>query len=288
MKDVVTSDLFDFDYSSSVINVSLQLVLYGIYIVLFILAIYTLARRKSAGKKLLLGYTWTMAFFGTVQLVFCLIQVMIGARFVEVLLKQDVTRNSPSQPELTKLAPLSRSLNTARQMVFAGNNLVTDTLLLYRCFVIWNSDWRPVVLPGVLMACTFALGCASALIGPVPSFVPYVVAAFTNFIVVGLIAGRIWWIRRDTRVVGGNGLRKRYNTAIEMILESGVLYLVVAVLLAIFSQSEIAINILQPIAIHIVNIAPTLIVVRVGLGHNIQDTGETKSVNEARSTHPQR
>ncbi|KAJ7704201.1 hypothetical protein B0H16DRAFT_718606 [Mycena metata] len=283
MKYTVDSSSFDYTslaLSSGIINTCVQLVLY----VLFLLAIYTLASRKSIGKKLLLGYTWTMAVFETVQLVFCLLQV---ARFAEVLVKQDVTGDSPSQPELMKLALLSKSLTTAQTMVFAANNLVTDSLLLYRCFVIWGANWQPVVLPGVLMTCTFVIGCVNTLVGvgPATARLPYIFAALTNLGLVALIGGRIWWIRRDVRAVAGNELRKRYDTVIAMVLESGAVYFVVSLLLAVF-QSGIAFVILQAIAIHGVNIAPTLIVVRVGLGHTI-GTDETGPASGARNIHPQ-
>ncbi|KAJ7711468.1 hypothetical protein B0H16DRAFT_1900599 [Mycena metata] len=292
MKYTVDSGLFDYNWfvlSADVINACLQLVLYGIYLVLFILAIYTLARRKSAGKKLLLGYTWTMAIFGTVQLVVCLVQLWTGARFVEVLVKQDITGDFTPQPQLANLAPLSASLNTAQQIIFAGNNLVTDSLLVFRCFVIWGSDWRPVVLPAVLMTCTFVIGCVNNLVGFGPATtacLPYIFAALTNLVLVALIGGRIWWIRQDARVVAGNELRKRYDTAIVMVLESGAVYFVLSLLLGIF-QRGIAFVILQAMAIHTVNIVPTLIIVRVGLGQNIQDTGKTPTADEARNTPPQ-
>lgn len=90
-------------------------------------------------------------------------------------------------------------------------------------------------------------------------------------------------------------------------LESGAAYFVVSVLLAIFDSdsSGITFNVLESIAIHIVvsitlssicslqptqcfcflqNIAATLIIVRVGLGQNIQDTGKTHPAEEARNT----
>ncbi|KAJ7741394.1 hypothetical protein B0H16DRAFT_1890570 [Mycena metata] len=281
---IVDSSSFDSKWwalSARIIDACVQLMLYGIYVVLFVLAIYTLSSRKSTGKKLLLGYTWIMAIFGTVQLVLCLVELWIGARCVEV----DVTGNFTSQPELAKLGPLSWSLNTAQEMIFAGNNLVTDTLLLYRCFVIWGSAWRPMVFPGVLMACTFVAGCVNNLVGvPAAMFrLPYIFAALTNLVLVAFIGGRIWCIRQDARLVAGDELRKQYDTVIAMILESGAVYLVVSLLLAVF-QSGMAFSILQSIAAHMVNIVPTLIIVRVGLGHNIQGTGKTSPVKAARNT----
>ncbi|KAJ7704204.1 hypothetical protein B0H16DRAFT_718639 [Mycena metata] len=296
MKYTVDSGLFDHNWfvlSEDIIIACVQLVLYGVYIVLFILAVYTLARRKSAGKKLLLGYTWAMAVFETVQLVLGLVALWICARFVEGLVKQDVTGDFTSQPELVFL---SRWLNTAQTIIFAGNNLVTDSLLLYRCFVIWGSNWRPVVFPGVLIACTFIIGCIASvdssgvIVVPTTLFrLPYVFAALTNLVLVVLIGGRVWYTRQDARVVAGNELRKRYDTVIVMVLESGAMYFVVVVLLAIFASdpSGVTFDILESIAMHIVNNAPTLIIVRVGLEQNIQDTSKISPTNEARNTNPQ-
>lgn len=85
------------------------------------------------------------------------------------------------------------------------------------------------------------------------------------------------------------------------------MYFVVLVLLAIFATdpSGATFDILESIAMHTVvsittssifplqptqclqNIAPTLIIVRVGLGQNIQDTGKTHPAEEARNTPPQ-
>ncbi|KAJ7711470.1 hypothetical protein B0H16DRAFT_1628241 [Mycena metata] len=127
MNYTVNSSSFDSGWSAlstSVIDVCVQLVLYGIYLVLFILAIHTLTRRKSGGKKLLLGYTWTMIVFGTVQLVVCLVQAAINVRCVEVLVKQDVAGNLTSQPELARLALLDKALTIAQFMVFAVNKYV--------------------------------------------------------------------------------------------------------------------------------------------------------------------
>ncbi|KAJ7711477.1 hypothetical protein B0H16DRAFT_1480320 [Mycena metata] len=179
MEYTVDSDVFDYNW----------------------LALSTNVINACAGKKLLLGYAWTMAVLGIVQLVIRLVDTVLIARGVEILVKQD---SVTSQPKLAKLALLSRSLDTAQTVILAGNNLPP---------------------PGQL-------------------------------------------------------------TVIAMVLESGAAYFVVSVLLAIFDSdsSGITFNVLESIAIHIVNIAATLIIVRVGLGQNIQDTGKTHPAEEARNT----
>ncbi|KAJ7017885.1 Alpha/Beta hydrolase protein [Mycena alexandri] len=218
----------------------------GMYLMLFIFAVYTLARRKTAAKKLMLGYTWVMGICGTAQLLLCLVQTVLVVSFAEVLVQRDSASSKIiSTPELlpANFAAVSSSLTTTQGVIFTLNNLVTDSLLvsplpprelpltelqLYRCFVIWGSRWLPVVLPGILVTCTFR--CVNAIIA-VPSVallrLPYIFAALTSFVLVALIV------------------------------------------------HGIAFSVLRAIASHLINIAPTLIIVRVGLGHNIQDTIES-------------
>ncbi|KAJ7160151.1 hypothetical protein C8R46DRAFT_1038461 [Mycena filopes] len=135
-----------------------------IYLMLFTLAIHTLARRKKPGKRLLLAYTWTMAGFGTIQLVLYLVTTTISARFVEILVKQHVTRSNLNS-ELSKLVLASQSLFLAQSFVFAVNNFVTDTLLV-ECpsswgYIVYTSSVVPLLRDmGIAMA-TNLLACHS-------------------------------------------------------------------------------------------------------------------------------
>ncbi|KAJ7083853.1 hypothetical protein C8R44DRAFT_822110 [Mycena epipterygia] len=92
-----------------------------------------------------------------------------------------------------------------------------------------------------------------------------------------LTAGRIWWIRRETFHVDVDPkFRNRYDTAITIIVESGVIYCacgILALVSGFFVRVEvISYGIAYGLLRQGINIIPTLIVVWVGLGHNIQDT----------------
>ncbi|KAJ7661988.1 hypothetical protein DFH06DRAFT_1325312 [Mycena polygramma] len=81
-------------------------------------------------------------------------------------------------------------------------------------------------------------------------------------------AGRIWWIRREALNVGADDtIRSRYSSVIAMIVESGALYCATTILLAItYFLPGTAFLMAQAAAMHLVDIAPTIILVRVGLG----------------------
>ncbi|KAJ7744079.1 hypothetical protein B0H16DRAFT_1560141 [Mycena metata] len=255
-----------------------ELLLYGIHVVLFILALRILARRKTAGKKVLRIYTVVMALFGTAQVIISVVTAVVAVRIAQT----DIPGGS-KEMENTYLA-----LNMAQYATFWFNNLVSDSLLFYRCFIIWGSRWPPVVLPGILIAATFTIGFAGTFPTAVVGGSGFYLAGPTNLILVVLTAGRICWIRRDAmRVFPGGEVLSRYNAAITMLLESGTLYLIIiTIILAIPAREALIYAASLGVAFHMINIAPTLIVVRVGLGHNIQDTIQSRRGNITVSGRP--
>ncbi|KAJ7449005.1 hypothetical protein FB451DRAFT_1187508 [Mycena latifolia] len=137
--------------------------------------------------------------------------------------------------------------------------------------------------------------------------IPYILGVLANLSLVMLTAGRIWWIRRGAHIVCGNIFERQYGLALTLMsastsafvncskqdnrLDSGATYCVFGIVLAIFaspnapavggailygiagqgvvSQDFLRISYLTA---SLQNILPTLTIVRVGLGHNIQDT----------------
>ncbi|KAJ7744093.1 hypothetical protein B0H16DRAFT_1693250, partial [Mycena metata] len=152
-----------------------ELLLYGIHVVLFILALRILARRKTAGKKVLRIYTLLMALFGTAQVIISVVTAVVAVRIA----RTDIQGGS-KEMENTSLA-----LNMAQYATFWFNKLVSDSLLFYRCFIIWGSRWPPVVLPGILIAATFTTGFVEIFLPGLGSAGLFVAGA-TNLILVVL------------------------------------------------------------------------------------------------------
>ncbi|EEB94203.1 hypothetical protein MPER_07024, partial [Moniliophthora perniciosa FA553] len=106
----------------------------------------------------------------------------------------------------------------------------------------------------------------------------------TNIIVTSLIAGRIWYIGLRTSKNLGRQHGVKYSRALVIIVESGALYSVsLFILLILYSIDNDAQIILFNWTSQIVGIAPTLIIVRVGLGLSAQDNLATVATSRLRN-----
>ncbi|KAF8188206.1 hypothetical protein K438DRAFT_1972394 [Mycena galopus ATCC 62051] len=98
-----------------------------------------------------------------------------------------------------------------------------------------------------------------------------------RILLVAITAGRIWLKLREAIHIGTYiTLKNRYHTVFATIVESGVLYCSLAILIVILevqpstASSDITFAI-EWASAQLINIIPTLIIVRAGMGHNIQD-----------------
>ncbi|KAF8188223.1 hypothetical protein K438DRAFT_1834073 [Mycena galopus ATCC 62051] len=184
------------------------------------------------------------------------------------------------------------SLFFAAEVVFAVNNLTADLLFLYRCYVIWGRQKKVLILPGALILSTVVLGCISKDLGPTFT-AGYITAGAGNMTLVGFTAGRIWVKRRDAiHIDTDSNLKNRYSTAIAMIVESGALYCFFAILCAITAElresaiGDITFGVIVSASAQGMNILPTLIIIRAGTGHNIQDRIEPLRVPRVTPARP--
>ncbi|KAJ7083854.1 hypothetical protein C8R44DRAFT_862339 [Mycena epipterygia] len=91
----------------------------GLYVNLFILAIHTLSRRKTAGRIPLLVASWAMFILGTTGIVVRVIATVLSARVVQQIVQPEERENYTQ-----KLLRTYGSLAVAEDMIFAINNLV--------------------------------------------------------------------------------------------------------------------------------------------------------------------
>ncbi|KAJ7744086.1 hypothetical protein B0H16DRAFT_1889689 [Mycena metata] len=253
-----------------------QVFCYGVYLNLFILALHTFRRRRTERNNVLLALTWAMAFLSTTQIVLRLLKTAVVIQFVAERMEPGI--NIPASPPQTY-----SSLITAHAVVLVLNNTVTDTLFLYRCYVIWGSRRMVVIMPAILMLATFVIGLV-AVSPQVSQKATVILATVTNLCLMGLTAGRIWWIRREAmRITTNKVLIHRYNTVIAMLLESGALYFIPAMLTVIVYQWDIPFHVLEGLGTYLINIIPTLIIVRVGLGRSIHEQQTVKNPGRSMS-----
>ncbi|KAJ7288596.1 hypothetical protein C8J57DRAFT_1280807 [Mycena rebaudengoi] len=273
---------FEARWSYMLFNVSIissTLLLYALYVVLFLFSIHTLRRHIPAGKILRVT-AWAMFLLASAStIVACL------AAGTSMHLVYTVVEGSQDTP--THVLRHYHALRLGQDIILAMNNLVTDLLFLYRYFLIWGARRGILVLPGMLIFATVAVGCIAGLqyaglITLDPSIdprVPVSMAGVTNILLVCLTAGRIWYIRHETKALTCQSFQKRFATAIAIVLESGVLYSLCVIIYLISTSIETKSTsgtIFEGVAWSMVqigvNIVPTLILVRVGMGRSTENT----------------
>ncbi|KAJ7451547.1 hypothetical protein FB451DRAFT_1283554 [Mycena latifolia] len=265
----------------------------GFSILLAVLALYFLSRRRTPGRRVFICAIIVMCVFGIAQMIH---RVAITALMLRVYSSvADRPADQKNQSFNQHLADISEDF------LLLTNNFATDTLLTYRCYVIWGqSRYKRWVAgpPLILLIFTTIFGCvvtaltmSSGDLG-VSLFhnigntvVVGLGMIITNLLLTGLTAGRIWWTRRHLRVIGQPTLLQRYDTAIAMLLESGALYFAVVIVFlvallvggsGVFEAPGFAA--LSAATAQLGNIIPALIIVRVSLKRSV-DVDPTAQAN---------
>ncbi|KAJ7922028.1 hypothetical protein B0H13DRAFT_2317953 [Mycena leptocephala] len=227
------------------------LLLYGLYILLFIASIRTLAQRNVPRRRLLVGTTIAMFLLGT-----CGTFVVVAMAGVSIRITKAVVEGSTDLPRLIGVLGVLQLTEVVR---VSTNNVVTDLLFLYRCYLIWGSKKKVLIVPAFCILATVVLMVISWLTPP----------------------DQVEWYNFVDALADRFSRPNMYNTAIVLILESGAIYCLCLILWVISLTTltptgefaAIFSGITGGLVAQIVNIAPTLILVRVGMGRQWnQDT----------------
>ncbi|KAJ7101435.1 hypothetical protein B0H15DRAFT_756419, partial [Mycena belliarum] len=255
-----------------------EAIFYGIYLILFGIAIAVLTRRRPANKESrlpMLAVTCWMFSLCTVHFALNFNNVYNGL----------MVHPRPHIAAETKLL-------AGADMLFSITDWCSQLILIYRCYLVWGKSIWVIILPLIMSFATVA--CGIALIGLVltinptapvapAALVPVGTAGFSlslclNFIVSALIIGRIWHISRENRVQGVALTDSSIQRAMGIVVEAGLLFLaaqfVFVVLFAIAHPAQAAV---EPVATQVYGISPTLIIVRVGLGSSYEPTAAPAS-----------
>ncbi|KAK7007383.1 hypothetical protein R3P38DRAFT_3030074 [Favolaschia claudopus] len=206
-----------------------SLVLYGLYVALFLLSLYTLSCRRTRGTRLLVIASYVMAVMGTVQ-----IALTIAYALNELNVLQGIAEGN--EGKIASAVHAEQGLTIARNVTFTVNNFITDCIFMYRCYVIWSYKMKPIILPAFLLVLTLGIGCYTSVVGPdmLADVAPYILAAATNLCLTALTAGRILWVLRTASATPfpDSPTPRRYKIALGVILESGAVYFLVSLILA--------------------------------------------------------
>ncbi|KAG7087010.1 hypothetical protein E1B28_012988 [Marasmius oreades] len=273
---------------SSAVDIAIPVFLYGVYSVLYGTCIIILRRNGTPN-----GFRYVIAM----TLLFILATASVFVNSVLVVLDAFYmyefigTGKTPPLP-IFELTRGSLSL-------YITSNVVADVILVSRCYLIWNQSLLVVIFPTLLCLASNAVGMVyiwshmtdftAIFLGDNSSLIkfalPFILLDLcSNLLLTLLIAGKIFLVVRETRNITGIHGPNTYSSLIAIMyvtnvkgglwilnpsvrsVESGVLYPVALIILLFFHRNSVIFSLVQ-----IVGIAPTLIIVRVGLGTALPD-----------------
>ncbi|KAJ7104686.1 hypothetical protein C8R44DRAFT_987876 [Mycena epipterygia] len=245
-----------------------EVFLYGAYAVMFGFYIHILHTRRIAKNHFLAVATISLFIFCTVHLAL----LLASTAFFNESDEASVVRSKPhSHGSFTAF-----SLNRATNVIYVTTNVIADSIFIFRCYAIWNFQYKVIIFPMLSTLGVSVLGYFDSghtiRISSLLFDLSIGMSLFTTFMLMGLSAGRIWWVVRKAREVVGPKMISRYYTVCAMILESGAVYCAGGIVFLILSVHH---NMSEVVATNgailgQLGIAPTIIAVRVGLGKSVE------------------
>ncbi|KAJ8076017.1 hypothetical protein PM082_021999 [Marasmius tenuissimus] len=271
---------------------TVQSTLYGFHTVLYVLCMYILFTRKQNRHRAHCVLVTTIYVAATIGfgLRYAIYSINNQLALIDYSNHLRPLQDQPASGEpywlkyLYFRVPIDR---TVRLLTTIANG-VTDVLMLWRCYLMWNHKVWVILVPCLLCVTTSILGLCGAIFPFTLTRIMFALFAFTsNLTLTSLIAGRILSIaRRVTCYLPPQSKpRKMYRTIFSATLESGLIYSTILLTYSIsvilnhpFSEPEIQYLTLVVVGdvtfdslMYVMGIASTLIIVRVSLGIAIHD-----------------
>ncbi|KAF7365869.1 hypothetical protein MVEN_00461500 [Mycena venus] len=251
---------------SQVTVAAAALLMHGMFLLTFVLALFLLLRNHTPAQRVLLFTAIILAMFAIVQVSLDAALVSVISSVLQIQMKEGMTER------VVGLLDAFSTIYDVRLGAFAINNVIADGLFLYRCSMIWSSSrYAPVIvaIPLLLILTNTAIGFAAIYL-VLDIRIPFAFALLTNLVLFGLTAGRIWNKRRAAAALLGITAHRRYTTTLEVVLESSLLYAICDILyISSITKSVPPFGAFQNICwgslAQLVNILPMMIVVRVAL-----------------------
>ncbi|KAJ7751520.1 hypothetical protein DFH07DRAFT_826319 [Mycena maculata] len=271
-----------------------ELFLNGIYTCLFFITVYAMIFKRELHKKKLGLF---LALIG----MYILSTVHVACRWVLVK-KAFIDQDDTSVSTLLYLLQPPLWLAVIPAVVLTANTLISDCVLIWRCWTVWNYDWKIVSVPLICTLAGAGLGFRSVaeqaayIINPNldrSSFVDFATPYFGLSLATTCLASFLIIVRIITMTEGATRNSRGYGHIIEIVVESAALYSVsLIVFLPFLVSGSFADGYPEAVVAQMTGMAPTLIVARVTFGLARPDAswgGPTTSLiigMSSRSQHP--
>ncbi|THU87756.1 hypothetical protein K435DRAFT_762382 [Dendrothele bispora CBS 962.96] len=288
--------------------------LFGVYVVLFGIAMYILLLPLSPAfngrepvNKTLITVSICMVLVCTLHFVVQCIRLhkgyvqrirLNGTIFVEVGSEEDGT--------IPYLEDIAQPLAIVTGICFTIAALLTDGLTIYRLYIIWGRKLSICILPTItlvgMIVCGFVM-CAVTLDMEPPRVklfgtlaAKWLVATFiigltTNFVALGAISWKFWTNSRDKKAGSIKGVNTTMRTVFVVLVESTAIYSGTKFinLMLLLAETNVAYTFFC-IVIPMIGIASHLLIIHVGYEKYFRHvlTGESSGVTDVRSGNTRR
>ncbi|KAF9044392.1 hypothetical protein BJ165DRAFT_196958 [Panaeolus papilionaceus] len=233
--------------------------LYGMYFMTFIFCMYTLfVNRRTT--------LWPLCIAAILMFAISTTDIIISVHMVVHYILHGRT------------VPIANSY--AKYILFITNNVIADSLLLYRCYMVWSRSKRVIVLPSLLLVVSTIWGYISTISMSARERERLSVYLWLtlglNVSITAATAGRILWFIKRARSLLGSEMASRYYSVCAIIVESGSIYSIYTLLALTINSVVLDVGLIQ-----VVGLVPTLIIVQVGLGRCVRDIDSTITLHRA-------
>ncbi|KZV99145.1 hypothetical protein EXIGLDRAFT_762913 [Exidia glandulosa HHB12029] len=257
---------------------------YGVYLTITIGCLYLMLCHPLNGRR-----RWSLILY--ILMLFCGATVFMVTNYAWSQLIFIDARAFPGGPPAFFATQFGIWVNTVSNSALTVNNLMVSSLVLWRCFVIWNYNKLVVLVPFLTLIATAVMGVLTIKQSVEPGTTPWLARGFAipyfslclglNILLTTLIVSRLLYMRTKVRGLGKQHARV-YSSLAAVIVDSALPYtLVSALVIVTLTMDENAyVNYSSTFAVPMLGgvewIVSMLILLRAAFGRGFQPESNLK------------
>ncbi|KAI0341499.1 hypothetical protein BDW22DRAFT_1359087 [Trametopsis cervina] len=254
------------------VSLWLEALFYGFLICIFSGSVYvnlTLRRNQDGHSRVMFGLSCLMFLLATIH---------VAMNCFRMLDAYVIHRNDPGGPvaHMGALAPWD---HVFKDTIYATQEILGDAVAIYRTWVVWGRDWRPVVIPCCLLVVSLVSGYSVCGLYPTEDpnstvFDPrlmswirtfYAISVVQSGLTTGLMAYRIWQTDKRSASYRTNSSGNLMPILRILIESASIQFVAEVILLSLYSANYNAQYMLLELITPLVGITFNAITVRIAL-----------------------
>ncbi|KAG2356403.1 hypothetical protein BDR07DRAFT_1492016 [Suillus spraguei] len=275
--------------AAGIMSISLEGILYGFSIFMFLGTIYALTHNRHIRT-----ISYPSLVVALLLLILSTAHIVINIiRTGDGLVKyRDTFPGGPDE----YFDDVSQVTYLAKDVLYIMQTLLADGVLIYRCYVVWQSTWI-IILPCMLWCSVLVTGiCATYISSQVKNnffgeeLAPWVEACLVSTIVSnslssGLLAYRIWVIERNVSTV--RATKSTTMPILRALVDSTVLYSAFLFsALICFLCSNVGVIVVVDMAMPLMSITFYMVLIRIAINRNRPFSAIPRTTSETDQGNP--